>query len=215
MKIKISGITSNDDALWAANCGVDYLTCSLATNDAQKISLQKYKEIVGQLPSYVTPCVVVDATTTLATLKKIVATSASHPVAIETLHTLSPDVIQALRAAHQPASIFFIRRCAPTEAFVLMDSLSCYDAVHLETQTVVTDIQRIIEQLPQNISVLCSYEAVITEQDEITAKATRERIAAYAPLVFAMDINSAIARTPRKKDFDKLHATVNVLRCLP
>jgi len=50
--IKISGITNNDDAKWAAILGVEYVTVSMDEASPKKVSLQKAIEIRNMLPSY-------------------------------------------------------------------------------------------------------------------------------------------------------------------
>ena len=50
--IKISGITNNNDAKWAAILGVEYVTVSMDERSEKKVSLQKALEIRNMLPSY-------------------------------------------------------------------------------------------------------------------------------------------------------------------
>jgi phosphoribosylanthranilate isomerase len=51
-RIKISGITNEDDAKWAAILGVEFVSISLEENTDKKISVEKANQIRSMLPSY-------------------------------------------------------------------------------------------------------------------------------------------------------------------
>jgi phosphoribosylanthranilate isomerase len=51
--VKICGITNVDDARWAASFGVDFIGVNFCKESPRKVSLEKAKEIVQSLPSFV------------------------------------------------------------------------------------------------------------------------------------------------------------------
>ncbi|MFC1546640.1 hypothetical protein ACFL4O_02865 [bacterium] len=90
MKIKVSGITCEDDAVWSANMGIEYVTCSLIKDDPQKISLQKCKEIISKLPTYTTPIVKVDNEKDIIHVAKLIDMLAKPLIGIECLSHYMP-----------------------------------------------------------------------------------------------------------------------------
>ncbi|MFA5974964.1 MAG: phosphoribosylanthranilate isomerase [Elusimicrobiota bacterium] len=54
IKVKICGITNSQDALWAANLGVDYIGLNFYPQSPRKVSLKYAKEMAAQIPPFVT-----------------------------------------------------------------------------------------------------------------------------------------------------------------
>lgn len=52
-KIKICGITNTEDAVWAANLGIDFLGLVFARDSKRKVSLEKAQEIANVVPPYI------------------------------------------------------------------------------------------------------------------------------------------------------------------
>src|SRR5687768_6274101 len=53
IKVKICGITNNQDALWAANLGADFIGLNFYAQSPRKISGKNAKDIVAGLPPFV------------------------------------------------------------------------------------------------------------------------------------------------------------------
>jgi phosphoribosylanthranilate isomerase len=53
-KVKICGITNAQDALWAANLGADFIGLNFYSQSPRKVSVKHAKELVAQLPPFVT-----------------------------------------------------------------------------------------------------------------------------------------------------------------
>ena len=49
-KIKICGITNEQDALWAVNLGADFIGLNFYAQSPRKVSPKNAKDIVGKLP---------------------------------------------------------------------------------------------------------------------------------------------------------------------
>ena len=53
-KVKICGITNAQDALWAANLGADFIGLNFYSQSPRKVSVKHAKELVVQLPPFIT-----------------------------------------------------------------------------------------------------------------------------------------------------------------
>ncbi len=53
-KVKICGITNAQDALWAANLGADFIGLNFYSQSPRKVSVKHAKELVAQMPPFVT-----------------------------------------------------------------------------------------------------------------------------------------------------------------
>ncbi len=53
-KVKICGITNAQDALWAANLGADFIGLNFYSLSPRKVSVKHAKDLVAQLPPFVT-----------------------------------------------------------------------------------------------------------------------------------------------------------------
>lgn len=53
IKVKICGVTNNQDALWAANLGADFIGLNFYAQSPRKVSLKNAKAIVDGLPPFV------------------------------------------------------------------------------------------------------------------------------------------------------------------
>ncbi len=53
-KVKICGITNAQDALWAANLGADFIGLNFYSQSPRKVSVKHAKELVSQIPPFVT-----------------------------------------------------------------------------------------------------------------------------------------------------------------
>lgn len=54
IEIKICGVTNNQDALWAANLGADFIGLNFYPPSPRKVSPKNAKDIASQLPPFVT-----------------------------------------------------------------------------------------------------------------------------------------------------------------
>ena len=53
IKVKICGITNNQDALWAANLGADFIGLNFYPQSPRKVSAKNAKDIVSGVPPFV------------------------------------------------------------------------------------------------------------------------------------------------------------------
>ena len=53
-KVKICGITNAQDALWAANLGVDFIGLNFFGQSPRKVSVKHAKDLMSQIPPFVT-----------------------------------------------------------------------------------------------------------------------------------------------------------------
>jgi phosphoribosylanthranilate isomerase len=94
-KVKICGITNAQDALWAANLGADYIGLNFYAQSPRKVSVKHAKELVAQLPPFVTAIgLFVDEP--IESIQKIVK---SVPFKMVQLHgSESPEYCRQLKA---------------------------------------------------------------------------------------------------------------------
>lgn len=94
-KVKICGITNAQDALWAANLGVDFLGLNFYHGSPRKVSLKHAKELIAQIPPFIkTVALFVDEP--FESLKKTVT---STGVKIVQLHGVeSVDYVRQVKA---------------------------------------------------------------------------------------------------------------------
>jgi len=55
VKVKICGITQEDDATWAVNLGADYIGLNFYKESPRHINRKKAQNIVSKLPPFVIP----------------------------------------------------------------------------------------------------------------------------------------------------------------
>ena len=53
-KVKICGITNDQDALWAVNLGADYMGLNFYAQSPRKVSVKHAKDMLSKLPPFVT-----------------------------------------------------------------------------------------------------------------------------------------------------------------
>ena len=93
-KVKICGITNAQDALWAANLGADYIGLNFYGMSPRKVSVKHAKELVAQMPPFVT-AVGVFVDEPLESLAKIVK---SVPLKVVQLHGAeTPEYCQQVK----------------------------------------------------------------------------------------------------------------------
>jgi len=94
-KVKICGITNAQDALWAANLGADYIGLNFYSQSPRKVSVKHAKELVAQLPPFVT-AVGIFVDEPFESLAKIVK---SVPLKMVQLHgSESAEYVQQVKA---------------------------------------------------------------------------------------------------------------------
>src|ERR1700719_899563 len=94
-KVKICGVTNAQDALWAANLGADYIGLNFYSQSPRKISATNGKDIVSQLPPFVTTIgVFVDED--LAVVSKLIKSVPLNGVQLHGHET--PDYCQSIKA---------------------------------------------------------------------------------------------------------------------
>jgi len=95
IKVKICGITNNQDALWAANLGADYIGLNFYPQSPRKVSARNAKDIVAGVPPFV-GVVGIFVNEPIESITKLVK---SVPLKAVQLHgDETPEVCQAVKA---------------------------------------------------------------------------------------------------------------------
>jgi phosphoribosylanthranilate isomerase len=94
-KVKICGITNAQDALWAANLGADFIGLNFFGQSPRKVSVKHAKELVSQIPPFVT-VVGIFVDEPFESIAKIIK---SVPLKMVQLHgSEAPEYVQQVKA---------------------------------------------------------------------------------------------------------------------
>ncbi|MFA5858089.1 MAG: phosphoribosylanthranilate isomerase [Elusimicrobiota bacterium] len=210
-KIKICGITNENDAVWCAGMGVHYLGFNFWENSPRKVSQKMVKDVVSKLPGFVKPVgVFVNAETDelIQTVKntglKLVQLHGDETVEYvktlgEQISVVAPgvEVIKAFRVQGDEV-ITSMEQYKPYVKYFLLDAY--VPGVEGGTGEVFN----------WDIAV----KAKILEVPIFLAGGLNpDNVAAAVEKVdpFAVDVASGVERLPRRKDYDKLKQFI--LRC--
>lgn len=197
-KIKICGITNAQDALWAANLGVDLVGLNFYPQSPRKVSVKHAKELVAQLPPFIgavalfvdEPIESLQKTLKAVPVKYVQLHGSETPEYCAQVRALGVKVIKAFRLQGPLDSALL----APYEAsvdFFLFDS-------HSDSQMGGTG-QTFSWEWLQSATTLTKpwfLAGGLTGENVIEAIKT-----SHPPYV---DVCSGVEKSPTRKDYDKM-----------
>ena len=208
IKIKICGITNDQDALWAANLGADYIGLNFYKDSPRKVSPKNAKDIVAKCPPFVIPVgIFVDEDP--AVVSKLVKNTPLKAVQLHGQET--PAYCQSLKASGVQV-IKAIRLQGPLDAAVLDAYRSSVDFFLFDTYS---------SDMPggtgdpfdwawlQNASVTGKpwFLAGGLTPDNVS-KAIKQTT---PPMV---DVCSGIERLPTRKDYDAMKRFIQTVKAI-
>jgi phosphoribosylanthranilate isomerase len=208
-KIKICGITKEEDASLAMSLGADYLGFNFYKESARKVSPKMVDEIMGKLPPFVVPVgVFVDEDP--KEIGKVVKRSG---IKMLQLHgSESPEVCKSLKE---------------TYGLPIIKGFRVADASIIETIKAYVDVidyvlvDTFVEGEAGGTGKTFDWEIALKAKElgkplflagGLTPENVEEAVEKVNP--FAVDTASGVERLPRRKDYDKMKAFIRAAKGL-
>lgn len=210
VKVKICGITHEEDALWAASLGAEYLGFNFWTESPRHINRKKAKDIIGRLPPFVTPIGVfvnpapkdIESCVRELGLKGIQLhgnqTMEDINLLRQNLADITPEIfiVKALSIASSE-DVESAAEYAPICDFFLLDAKQ-------EGQwggTGQTFPWKLAEDTKKR------FNKSIFLAGGLTPENVRKAVSQIQP--YAVDVASGVEKSPRRKDYEKLKAFIS------
>lgn len=199
MRVKICGITNEEDARWAVNLGADFLGFNFYRKSPRKISVKLASEIIAKLPSWVEGVgVFVNAKINEAlkiaaktNLKIVQLHGDESPRYCAMVKSKNPElkIIKAIRVKDELSleKLFFYKKVD----FILLDTW-VEDREGGTGQTFNWELARKVKEVgrPIFLSGGLNPENVVEAVEKVKP--------------FGVDVASGVERLPRRKNYEKL-----------
>lgn len=199
--VKICGITNTEDARWAANLGADYVGLNFVRESSRKISVEKAKEILDELPSFV-KAVVVFTDPDLEVLRKILRTV---KISIVQFHgDESPELLRQLKSDFNIGIWKAIRVEDQNSLNKIQEFVGIADAILLDTFR-ENQVGGTGESFDWNLAVEAKKFGIpIFLAGGLTPENVVEAVEKVVPL--GVDVASGVEKQdhPRRKDLEKM-----------
>ena len=208
-KIKICGITKEEDASLAMSLGADYLGFNFYKESARKVSPKMVDEIMGKLPPFVMPVgVFVDEDP--KEISKVIKRSG---IKMLQLHgNEPPEACKALKDSFGLPVIKGFRVADETIIETIKPYLDVIDYVLLDT---------FVEGEPGGTGKTFNWDIAVKVKElgkpvflagGLTPENVEDAVEKVNP--FAVDTASGVERLPRRKDYDKMKAFIRAAKGL-
>jgi phosphoribosylanthranilate isomerase len=199
VKIKICGITNEEDATWAVNLGVNYIGLNFAKESPRKVSPDLAAKIVKKVPPFV-PCIGVFVEQKPEEILKIIEKTGLMGVQLHGDHTpedaraiiekMEVTVIRAFRVAQEQD----LEAVAPFKSAVTQILLDA-KVEGVAGGTGQTFPWALAKQAK-------SFGLPVFLAGGLTPDNVRQAVAEVQP--FAVDVASGVEKSPKRKDYDKM-----------
>jgi phosphoribosylanthranilate isomerase len=233
VKIKICGITNEEDATWAVNMGASYIGLNFYSQSPRKVSPDQAAKVVKKVPPFV-PCVGVFVDHPVQDILKVVAKTGV--MGIQLHGDYSPEDCQALRSSFDGSVLLIKAFRVATDAD--LDPLVRYRdaATHFLLDAKVEEpvpaapaegaapaapsdnpARPLAAAAAQLGGTGKTYPWGLTERAKaqgvpvfvaggLTPENVREAVKQTQP--FAVDVASGVEKSPKRKDYDKMKAFI-------
>jgi phosphoribosylanthranilate isomerase len=208
-KIKICGITKEDDASLAMSLGADYLGFNFYKESPRKVSPKMVDEIMGKLPPFIIPVgVFVDEDP--KEIGKVIKRSAIKMLQLHGNET--PEYCKAIKQACGLPVIKGFRVADDTIIETIKPYLDVIDYILLDT---------FVEGEPGGTGKTFNWDIALKVKElgkpmflagGLTPDNIGEAVEKVNP--FAVDTASGVERLPRRKDYDKMKAFIRAAKGL-
>jgi phosphoribosylanthranilate isomerase len=209
VKVKICGVTNTDDAILVANLGADYIGFNFYKESPRKVSVNKAKEMIEKLPSFVTSVGdFVDEE--LNEVVKIAKKSALKMIQLHGNETVD-YCSQLVLLTSLP-----IIKCFRIENEGSLQQLEAYKDV---ANYFLLDAH--VPGQPGGTGEVFNWDIAVKAKElnkpmflagGLTPENIKDAISKVQP--FAVDVASGVERLQRRKDYDKMNKFVRVARGL-
>lgn len=218
VKIKICGITNENDARWAASAGVDFIGLNFYKNSPRKISLNMAKNITSSLPEFVMPVgIFVDEE--MESVLKIV--KKAQIKAVQLHGSESPEYCAELKekvSTTVPPDTLWEGTLKIIKAFRINENFQTEQTAGYQNVDYFL-LDAYTEGLAGGTGQTFNWDIALEIKKSgkpvfLSGGLTPENVAEAIKKVepFAVDVCSGIERTPTRKDFDKMLAFVKAVR---
>ena len=201
VKVKVCGITNQEDAVWAATLGAQYVGFNFSSQSPRKVSPDMAKKILEKVPPFVTP-VGVFVEQPVAEIVKIAQKTGLKGVQLHGEQT--PDDCRAL-AAQLGDGVFICQVFRVAQAGDLEGMAAYKDAARYFLIDARVDGrpggtgQTFPWSLVQGAK---AHNVPLFIAGGLTPENVGEAVEETRP--FAVDVASGVEKSPKRKDYDKL-----------
>lgn len=199
-RVKICGITNEQDALWAANLGVDFIGLNFYKGSERKVSLDMAEKIVNQLPPFIkTVGIFVDED--LKTLKKIAAKC--HLNMVQLHGNESPQYCSEIYVPQGEIKVMKAFRIQDENSLVNIPEYANFSDYYLLDTYIAEQVGGTGQTFNWELAVKAkTLGKPIFLSGGLTPDNVKEAVEKVKP--FAVDVASGVEKTPRRKDYDKM-----------
>jgi phosphoribosylanthranilate isomerase len=209
VKVKICGITNEQDAVWAANLGADYVGFNFYGQSPRKVSPAQAAAVRAKLPPFVLP-VGVFVNEKVDAIVKIVQKAGLKGVQLHGDET--PQDCQALKDKLGPG--VFIMKAARVSEAAHVEALAAYkDACDYFLLDARSDAAPggTGDIFPWDLAAQAKVHGVaVFAAGGLTPDNVSKAIKATQP--FAVDVASGVEKTPKRKDYDKMKSFIDQVK---
>lgn len=210
-KIKICGITNEEDALWAANLGADFIGLNFWPETKRSISISLASKIIEKIPSFVQK-VAIFVDQEISYIKRVVKNTQINFIQLHGNESIdyikklkdkldfSPKIIKAFRVKGEE----ILEEIIPYQEIVDFFLLDTY-------------IENNVQPGGSGISFNLDYAVKVREKNIqffLSGGLTPENVFAAVKKVrpYGVDVASGVEITPRKKDYYKMKEFIQNVR---
>jgi phosphoribosylanthranilate isomerase len=198
-KVKICGVTNEEDAVWAVNLGAHYIGLNFHKDSPRKVSVEMAARIVKKVPTFV-PCVGVFVEQNAEEILKIAGKTGLMGVQLHGEHT--PEECRAIGEKMEVMIIRAFRVAGDAD----VDAIAPFKTVcsHVLLDAKVEGLEGGTGQaFPWDLARRAkSFGLPLFLAGGLTPENVAQAVEEVQP--FAVDVASGVEKSPRRKDFDKM-----------
>jgi phosphoribosylanthranilate isomerase len=199
-RVKICGITNEQDALWVSNLGADFIGLNFYKDSERKISLDMAEKIVNGLPAFIkTVGVFVDED-----VKKLKKIATKCRLSMVQLHgNESPEYCAEIHAIQGELKIIKAFRIQDESSLERINAYAGFSDYYLLDAYVPDQLGGTGQTFNWDLAVKAkALGKPLFLSGGLTPDNVQEAIEKVKP--FAVDVASGIEKTARRKDYDKM-----------